>query len=225
MVEPAGTGPGKLTADGCAVDPYRQLPALGEAAIVHAAIRAGVGVLDLGCGTGRIAHPLSELGHPVVGVDQSADMLAHVRVAETVCAPIAGLDLQRSFGGVLLASHLVNTPEATDRRALLETVRRHLAPDGRLVAEWHPPEWFDAVSSGSGGTIGAVRVQLTDVHRGADILDGTVRYWAGDELWTQTFRARRLTQDALCAELAATGLAFDGYLTDDCTWFAALPAR
>jgi hypothetical protein len=65
MVEPAGTGPGKLTADGCAVDLYRQLPALGEAEIVHAAIHPDAAVLDLGCGTGRITHPLVELGHPV----------------------------------------------------------------------------------------------------------------------------------------------------------------
>jgi SAM-dependent methyltransferase len=116
MLEPAGTGPAKLTADGCAVDLYRQLPAMGEAAIVHAAIPSGVGVLDLGCGSGRIAHPLIDLGHPVVGVDHSADMLAHVHGAETVCAPIAGLDLGRTFGGVLLASHLINAPDAADRR-------------------------------------------------------------------------------------------------------------
>ena len=135
MVEPAGTGPGKLTADGCAVDLYRQLPEMGEAVIVHASIRPGASVLDLGCGTGRIAHPLIELGHPVLGVDQSADMLAHVRGAETVCAAIAGLDLGHTFGGVLLASHLINTPSRADRRALLETARRHLPPGGRLMAD------------------------------------------------------------------------------------------
>ena len=223
MVEPAGTGPGKLTADGCAVDLYRQLPEMGEAVIVHASIRPGASVLDLGCGTGRIAHPLIELGHPVLGVDQSADMLAHVRGAETVCAAIAGLDLGHTFGGVLLASHLINTPSRADRRALLETARRHLPPGGRLMAEWHPPEWFDTVNSGTHGSIGAVRVELIDVHHDGDVLDATVRYWAGDQLWTHTFRARRLTEDVLRSELAETGLAFDGYLTDDHDWFAAVP--
>jgi len=41
-------------------------------------ITAGARVLDVGCGTGRLAVPLSE-GHAVVGVDASREMLAVAR--------------------------------------------------------------------------------------------------------------------------------------------------
>jgi SAM-dependent methyltransferase len=126
-VRPAA-GPGPITADGCPVDLYARLPACGEAHLVHAAAAPGASILDLGCGTGRVTHGLITLGHPVVAVDQSAEMLAHVRGAETVCAPIAGLDLDRRFGAVLLASHLINTANAPDRRALLATGRAAPVP-------------------------------------------------------------------------------------------------
>ena len=36
-------------------------------------------VLELGVGTGRVAIPLAQAGHDVVGVDQSASMLVRAR--------------------------------------------------------------------------------------------------------------------------------------------------
>jgi SAM-dependent methyltransferase len=223
VVGPAGTGPGAITDDGCAIELYAQLPSMGEAELVSAALRPGASVLDLGSGTGRVAHRLIELGHPVVAVDQSADMLAHVQGAEAVCAPIAGLELGRTFGGVLLASHLVNIPGREDRQAILTAARRHVAPDGRVVAQWHAPEWFDRAPDGAGSTAGDVRIELSDVHRDGAVLSATVRYWVGDDLWTQTFSALRISEDELAAELNQAGLSFDGFLSDDRTWFAAAP--
>lgn len=200
---------------------------MGEPQIVHAAVPSGASILDLGCGTGRIAHGLIALGHDVVAVDQSSEMLAHVSGAETVCAPIASLDLGRRFGAVLLASHLLNTPDAVDRQVLLATVARHLAPGGRLIAEWHPPAWFDTVSGdagGRGGKLGPVDVQLVDVHLDDDLLSATVRYWTQTEVWTQPFTARRLSDEDLRDELSSAGLGFDRWLTDDHRWFAAAPS-
>ncbi|WP_328605353.1 hypothetical protein OG943_35855 [Amycolatopsis sp. NBC_00345] len=49
-----------------------------------------------------MTHPLVALSHRVVAVDDSPEMLAHVRGAETVCARIGDLRLGRRFGGVLL---------------------------------------------------------------------------------------------------------------------------
>jgi SAM-dependent methyltransferase len=43
------------------------------------ALRAGGAVLELGCGTGRIALPLGRAGVPLVGIDRSAPMLARAR--------------------------------------------------------------------------------------------------------------------------------------------------
>src|SRR5262245_3888526 len=40
------------------------------------ALRAGGRVLELGCGTGRIAFPLSRAGIDLVGIDRSSAMLS-----------------------------------------------------------------------------------------------------------------------------------------------------
>ncbi|GHF57165.1 SAM-dependent methyltransferase [Amycolatopsis bartoniae] len=209
------------TADGCSVDVYRLLPPAGEAEIVHAAVSPGAAVLDLGCGTGRVAHRLAEQGHPVVAVDDSPEMLAHVRT-ETVLARIEDLRLDRRFEAVLLASHLVNRP---DCGPLLDAVARHLAPGGRAVIEQHPPSWFDTVTDGAGGMLGEVRVSLSGVARRGDLLTATVRYEAGGSSWEQRFTARRLDQPALEALLAAAGLVFDGFRSPDHAWFAARLGR
>ena len=58
-----GTGPGVITPDGCAVDFYVMLPDFGEPAIVHEAAGPGASILELGCGAGRVTHPLIALGH------------------------------------------------------------------------------------------------------------------------------------------------------------------
>jgi SAM-dependent methyltransferase len=217
----SGTGPGTITADGCAVEVYLHFPPQGEAELVHAAAGPGTAVLDLGCGTGRIAHPLIALGHPVVAVDESAQMLAHVRGAETVHAEITRLELGRAFDVVLMASHLVNTVDNERRRALLASAARHLAPGGLLVVEQYPPAWFDEVSDRADGRLGEVAVDLHDVRRDGNVVTATVRYRMGGRTWTQTFDALRLSAGQLHAELLAAGLSFDRWLRPDRSWFAA----
>lgn len=211
----------EVTADGCSVEVYLLLPPAGEPEIVHAAVPPGASILELGCGTGRVTHPLLDLGHDVVAVDDSPAMLAHVR-AETVCARIEELDLGRTFDAVLLGSHLINTARDADRRAMLAAARRHLAPGGRLVVEWHPPEWFDSAASGQGGQLGEVAVELADVVRDGDLLSATVRYSARGRRWTQEFTCRRLILDDA---LTSDDLIFDGWLSADRSWFAARARR
>ncbi|WP_236790452.1 bifunctional 2-polyprenyl-6-hydroxyphenol methylase/3-demethylubiquinol 3-O-methyltransferase UbiG [Amycolatopsis sp. GM8] len=204
------------TADGCSVEVYTLLPTAGEAQIVHDAIPAGAEVLDLGCGTGRVAHELMALGHPVTAVDDSPEMLAHVR-AHKVCSRIEDLRLDRRFEAVLLASHLVSAP---DSAPVLAAVARHLAPGGRAIIEWYPPEWFDTVEDG-GGRLGEVEISLSGITRDADLLSATVRYAARGAAWEQHFTARRLDQPGLDALLAGAGLVFGRFLSPDHTWFSA----
>lgn len=220
---PHGSGPGSITPDGCAVDFYAMMPARGEPEIVHSAVREGGTILDLGCGTGRVADPLVELGHPVIGVDESAEMLAHVRRAEPVRSTIARLDLDRRFDGVLLASHLLNAPDDEELLSVLSTAARHLAPSGTVVVEWHPPEWFDTATGGV-GEVGDLRVGLRDVWRDGDLLHAVATYAAGERHWEHAFTARALSEVQLAAALAAVGLAFGRWCTGDHRWFTAVPA-
>jgi SAM-dependent methyltransferase len=213
-----------ITPDGCAVDFYALMPSFGEPAIVHEAVGAGTSILELGCGTGRVTHPLIALGHPVAAVDESPEMLAHVRGAETVRATIQGLSLGRRFGAVLLASHLINADAGT-RSAFLAACRRHVADDGCVIVQQHPPEWFSAATETEDTRDGVV-YRLRDVSRPApDLLTATVEYVVGDRYWTQTFTATRLDDAELDASLAAAGLRLDRYLTEDRSWFRAVPAE
>ncbi|GLY66021.1 class I SAM-dependent methyltransferase [Amycolatopsis taiwanensis] len=208
-----------ITTDGCSVEVYRLLPPDGEAEIVHAAVPSGAEVLDLGCGTGRLAHRLLELGHPVTAVDDSPEMLAHVHGATNVLARIEELRLGRRFDAVLLASHLINNPNSGP---LLETVREHLSDTGQAIVQWHPPEWFDSVAEGATGALGEVSVRLSDISRKADLLSATVHYEARGRHWSQSFVARQLSDTRLREVLSGAGLRFDRWCTADRSWFAAV---
>ena len=220
----SGTGSGAITPDGCAVELYVLLQPMGEPEIVHAAVPAGASVLELGAGAGRVTHPLVALGHPVVAVDESAEMLANIRGADTVQAGIEDLDLRRRFDAVLLASFLVNTDDRDVRRRFLATCRRHVRDGGCVLIQRHPPAWFDEATNGE-GVAGGVIHRLRNVSRpGPGLLAATVEYQVGDRVWTQTFTAERLDDEALAAALAEAGLAVDAYLTGDGSWVRAVPA-
>jgi SAM-dependent methyltransferase len=199
------------------------MTAMGEPAIVHDALRPGASILELGSGTGRITHPLVALGHPVVAVDESPEMLAYVHDAETVCSRIEDLALGRSFDAVLLASHLINA-DPTTRTAFLAACRRHVADDGCVIIQQFAPEWFSAAAD-TETTRDGIILRMRDVSRPApNLVAATVEYVDGDQRWTQTFTATRLDEADLTAVLADAGLRLDRYLTEDHSWLRVLPA-
>ena len=217
------TGPGVITPDGCSVEFYARMTAMGEPAIVHGAVRPGGSILELGSGTGRIARPLVALGHPVVAVDESPEMLAYVRDAETVCSRIEDLTLGRRFDAVLLASHLINADTAT-QTAFLAACRRHVADDGCVIIQQHAPEWFSAVADAE-TTRNGIIFRMRGVSRPApNLVAATAEYVDGPKRWTQTFTATRLDEAELAAVLADAGLRLDRYLTEDHGWLRVVPA-
>jgi SAM-dependent methyltransferase len=222
MSSPGGSGPGVITPDGSAVELYKLLPPGEGPDIVHAAIPAGASILELGAGVGRMTHPLLAAGHAVTAVDESPEMLEHIRGAETVQARIEDLDLGRRFDAVLLASHFVNVPDAEERRRLLLACRRHVRDGGCVLIERHAPAWFDDADEEEERSLGPVTVQLRDIERPAPgLLSATVECRARDRVWTQWFTARRVDDDELAMVLAEAGLAVDVYLSD--TWVRAVP--
>lgn len=237
-----GSGPGPITPDGCAVELYALLPPMGEPEVVHAAIPAGASILELGAGAGRMTHRLVELGHPVVAVDESPEMLERIHGAapgtpaearptgaaeagvETVQARIQDLDLNRRFDAVLLASFLVNTPDDDLRHRFLAACRNHLGDGGCVLVQRHRPGWFDEATEEE-RTSGGVTFRLRDLRRpGPGLLAATAEYQVGERVWTHAFTARRLDDGALVAALAEAGLAVDAYLTGDGSWVRAVPA-
>jgi SAM-dependent methyltransferase len=107
-----GSRSGDVTQDGCSVELYARRPCLGEAEMLHGRLPIGASVLDLGCGTGRIARPLARLGHPVVAVDESRAMLARISILDGVRPihdRIQDLRIGDRFAAVLLASNMIDT--------------------------------------------------------------------------------------------------------------------
>jgi SAM-dependent methyltransferase len=221
-----GTGPGAITNDGCAVDFYALLPTFGEPEIVHAAVPAGASILELGCGTGRILRPLAAMGHPVTGIDDSPDMLARNPDLPTICSPIDALRLDQTFDVVLLASTMINADPAT-RRGFLATVRHHLSDDGIAVFQQNPPDWFETVEHAEpvrddpGGIRRIIRSARWDPPR----LRAEIEYQVGDNVWTHAWTSYQLTDQQITSDLAAAGLRFGDWLTDNHAWFTAAVGR
>jgi SAM-dependent methyltransferase len=207
--------------DGSPVEVYRRLPPNGEAEIVHAAAAPDSAILELGAGAGRVTRRLVELGHPVVAVDESAEMLAELSGTpgvETVCTTIQALNLGRTFPTVLLGSHLVNTPPP-QRAEFLSAARRH-ADRGTLAAiEVYPPgmTWTAA----SPPSLGPVDVALADVSVEGGRVKATATYTVDGRTWRQPFEAELLDEDGLRRVLTESGFTFDRWLDPARGWLAA----
>jgi SAM-dependent methyltransferase len=218
---PSGRGDGTITADGCPVEIYAAMPPSGEAAIVHAAIPPGASVLELGCGTGRIADPLARLGHRVVGVDSSPAMLARLRHAEGVRGSIEDLELAERFDAVVLASQLVNTYDPRLRAAFLATARCHVTAGGTLVLQRYPPGSWPL--AGSAWAAGDVRLELRDVvDHGEGVFSATVIHRLDDMTAEQDFSARVIDDETLRPALASAGFERMVSLTPDTSWILAI---
>jgi SAM-dependent methyltransferase len=140
----------------------------GEAALVARLVPPGSRVLDAGCGTGRVAVRLHELGYAVVGVDFDEAMVAVARERAPDLAwhvaDLAALDLGSMFDLVVAAGNVVPLAGAAALPALTGRLVRHLRPGGLVVAGFGldsahlPPggvpvvglEEYDAVSVAAG---------------------------------------------------------------------------
>lgn len=208
-----------MARDGSPVEIYRALPVDVEPWIIHAAVGEGAGILDLGCGTGRIGAPLVELGHAVVGIDDSPEMLAAMdRSVEAVLADARTVRLGRRFDAVLLASHLLNDPDAD---AFLATAHAHLGDGGLIIAEVYPPTMDWAATVGRAGMLGPVEVTVIRAKLEGLDLDAEVRYRLGDRSWYQPLTARMRDESDLRAMLAHCAFAFDRWLDAQRGWFVA----
>lgn len=103
--------------------------------------RAGGPVLELGCGTGRVALHLARRGHEVVGLDSDPELLA-VLLERATELPVIGLaadarsfELDDPVPLVLAPTHLLQLLADADERAeALGCVAAALRPGGLLAA-------------------------------------------------------------------------------------------
>jgi ubiquinone/menaquinone biosynthesis C-methylase UbiE len=107
-------------------------------------------ILDLACGTGRVAFPLARAGFDVTGLDRAAAMLkiARAKLRATparnlrfVRGNMARFAIAKRFSLVVIAyrafQHLLTIE---DQRSCLLHVRKHLRRKGRLVLHVFDPK-------------------------------------------------------------------------------------
>jgi SAM-dependent methyltransferase len=124
-------------------------------------------ILELGCGTGRVAIPLAEAGHEVWALDLSDEMLAQLRskvqrAPHSVAAkinPVHGnmvaFDLGRKFDLIIAPFRAFQAlTDRSDQEKCLRCIRAHLSETGQFVMHvfkpkrvlddtWVQPESFD----------------------------------------------------------------------------------
>jgi trans-aconitate methyltransferase len=109
----------------------------GASLVELLAPRPGERILDLGCGTGHLTAAIANTGVPVVGLDQSQEMLAQARSSypqlEFVEGDARTFSFAEPFDAIFSNAvlHWVKEPGAVVR-----CVRDALKPGGRFVAEF-----------------------------------------------------------------------------------------
>lgn len=121
----------------------------------------GQSVLEVACGTGRVALRLAREGVSILGADIDEDMLVVARQksegvprAGWVRADMRSLDLGQTFGLIMVPGHsfqFMCTPE--DQVRALEGFKRHLAPGGLLILhlDHQSVDWLGDLTRDLGG--------------------------------------------------------------------------
>lgn len=186
------------------------LPGEAEFYVGQAVKRRGP-VLEIGCGTGRIAIPIAMCGVKVTGLDNSAPMLEVCREKakavglkrNRLClveADMRGFNLDASFPLIIMAYRtFMHCLSPEEQRACLACIYDHLEPGGELLCSlWAAqPAAIVQFNAGEEGTVEvpAARIPVS----GEDVtLAHFVRTWRDD------FR-QRLCESHRVEEVDAAG--------------------
>ncbi len=120
---------------------------------VEEALRSGGPVLELGCGTGRVAIPIAQAGVDILGLDFSEAMLDVARRKSAMLEPGSGkltlvhADMRdfslpdRKFSLAIIPFRgFLSLLTVEDEVKTLLNIQRHLAPDGKLIVSIFVPD-------------------------------------------------------------------------------------
>ncbi len=97
-------------------------------------------ILDLGCGTGRVALHLARRGHPTVGVDRDPELIAALAERaeglplRAVVGDARSFELDEEIALALAPMQLAQLlADSAERVEFLACIARHLTPGGRVA--------------------------------------------------------------------------------------------
>ena len=154
----------------------------------------GGSILEVGCGTGRVALQLAQEGISIVGMDLSPAMLAIARQKGQGLANIRwvqgdmqAFDLGERFDLILIPGHsfqFMLTP--ADQIACLTCIQHHLKPGGKLVIHVNHDDfsWLGGLVEGKG-----TGFKLKGEYHPSEV-DGLIRKWTA---WSYEARTQTAT--------------------------------
>ncbi len=178
-------------------------------------------VLDVGCGTGRLASELAGRGHRVIGADPSPAMLAIARSrpgggrVTWIESGAAGLRLPEPVDLAVMTGHVFQVfLEDSAVAAALTALRALLAPGGRLAFEtrnppargwesWRPDATREILEVEGQGPV-AVHYDVTAVEGELVSYETQFDFGPGDRVVAPS-RLRFMPQDTLARQLAEAG--------------------
>lgn len=153
-------------------------------------------ILELGCGSGRVAVPLAQDGRDVTGLDYSAAMLERARARAAAAGAelrlvegdMRDFTLDRTYALVLIVFNAFLQLAPDDRLACLARVREHLAPRGRFALHVFQPDPAN-IASRDRGLVEEARLTDPTTERSVTVfssasatVDRTTVTWRFDEI-------------------------------------------
>jgi hypothetical protein len=147
---------------------------------------------------GACDRDLLALDHQVTGVDNNAEMLAHLADVEgtgAVLADIGALDLTpRRWPVVVLAGNLINDDRGPD---FLAAAVHHVSVDDYVIVERHEPGWVDTAEE-STNELHGITVAIRDIrHPRPGTLKARMIYRVQGHRFEQPFTACQVDDEYL----------------------------
>lgn len=176
-----------------------------------------ISILDLGCGTGILSLAYAGAGHRVTGVDPSSEMLRRARekdpnhTVDWIMSSAQRFRSEKRFDLIVMTGHAFQVLQTdADVLATFDTMRNHLAPEGRIVFESRNPaiDWTKdwnyrvVLDSPEGRVIESRRL----IERRNDLLSFELTYEFVDETLVSASTLRFLSRNEIVELLSRSGL-------------------
>ena len=179
--------------------------------------RGTMGILDLACGTGLLTRAYAQKGHRVTGVDPAQAMLEIARsldqhrMIEWICSEAQTFRCEQKFDLIVMTGNAFQVfLDDQDVLAVLQTIKAHLAPEGRAVFETRNPalKWEECWNTNEIVSVNGQQHRETRkvISRQSNLIEFDTHYVFADETLMSKSTLRFHSVEDLTALIAQAGL-------------------